>query len=292
MYMYTNNPYLPHMRMSTANLVIEQGWSIRKTARHVGVNPSTVSRWVQRAGRSNAPNIPTLSSRPHSHPNQLEEDVVNKIIEIRKRHNRCAEVVHKEMSNLGYSVSLSSVKRTLVRNNLIRQRSIYKRWHFEQERPKALIPGDLVQIDTIHLIPGKLYVYTLIDILSRWSQAMVVDRINTHKSLSFVCGSEKMFPADFRMIQSDHGSEFSTYFTENIKARLGSNHRHSRVRQPSDNGHVERFNRSLKEECLRGVPKTLRSYKKVIPEYIDYYNNERLHLSLELKTPNQVLRSY
>jgi len=60
----------------------------------------------------------------------------------------------------------ASVKRTLERQGLIRKRSPWKRWHFEQERPLALKPGDLVQIDTIHLIPGALYIYTLIDIFS------------------------------------------------------------------------------------------------------------------------------
>jgi hypothetical protein len=33
------------------------------------------------------------------------------------------------------------------------------------------------------------------------------------------------------------------------------------------------------------------AYKKVIPEYINYYNNERLHLALNLKTPNQCFQA-
>jgi len=94
------------------------------------------------------------------------------------------------------------------------------------------------------------------------------------------------------MLQSDHGSEFSNWFTENIRTQLGSNHRHSRVRKPSDNGHLERFNRTLQEECLKDIPKTLRAYRKAIPEYVHYYNNERLHLGINLKTPMQVVTSY
>ena len=236
--------------------------------------------------------IPTESSRPKHHPRELSGDIIDKIVEIRLKHNRCAEVVYQELLNQGIPISLSSVKRTLSRQGLIKKRSPWKRWHFEVERPLALNPGDLVQIDTIHLIPGKLYVYTLIDVLSRWAQALVTERINTRRSLSFVCSSERIFPFNFSMLQSDHGSEFSQWFTENIKAQLGSNHRHSRVRMPSDNGHLERFNRTLQDECLRDIPRTLKSYKKAIPEYIHYYNNERLHLGLKLKTPQQVLRSY
>ncbi len=163
---------------------------------------------------------------------------------------------------------------------------------FEQPRPLALNPGDLVQIDTAHFVPGRLYVYTIIDVFSRWTQARVSERINTHKSLLFTCYSQKQFPYPFKMPQSDHGSEFSTYFSENLKTRLGSNHRHSRVRKPSDNGHLERFNRTLQDECLRELPRTIKAYRRAIPEYINYYNNKRLHLGIKLKTPQQVLRSY
>lgn len=86
------------------------------------------------------------------------------------------------------------------------------------------------------------------------------------------------------MLQSDHGSEFSMWFTEHIK-KQGVAHRHSRVRKPSDNGHIERFNRTLQDECLRGLPRTIGAYKRALPEYIHYYNAERLHLGLNLKTP-------
>jgi transposase InsO family protein len=270
--------------MNAVNLVY-QGWGVRKVSRYMGVSPGAVSKWVKKDLSYGLRPIPTESSRPHHHPNELSQNIIDKIVEIRLKHNRCAEVVHQELLNQGLSVSLSSVKRTLDRQGLIRKRSPWKRWHFEIERPLALKPGDLVQIDTIHLIPGKLYIYTLIDVFSRWAQAKVSERINTHRSLSFVCNSEGEFPSSFSMIQSDHGSEFSTYFTENVKTRLGSNHRHSRVRKPSDNGHLERFNRTLQEECLKDIPKTLRAYRKAIPEYIHYYNNERLHLGLNLKTP-------
>ena len=293
MYMaYTNNPNLPRVRRQAVELV-RQGWSIRRAARHMGFHHTAVMKWMKKAEplRSGLA-IPTESSRPHHHPNELSEDIVDKIVRIRLKHNRCAEVVYQELLNQDVSVSLSSVKRTLERQGLIRERSPWKRWHFEIERPLALIPGDLVQIDTIHLIPGILYVYTLIDVLSRWTQARVSERINTHRSLRFVCDSEKIFPFSFSMLQSDHGSEFSSWFTENIKTKLGSNHRHSRVRKPSDNGHLERFNRTLQEECLKHIPKTLKAYKKAIPEYVHYYNNERLHLGINLKTPMQVVTSY
>jgi len=287
---YTTNPYMPRVRMQAVLLVRQKGWSIRQTARHLGFHHTAVMRWLKKASKITDGRmvIPTMSSRPYHHPNELSEEMVDKIIRFRLKHNRCAEVVHQEMLDAGYSISLSSIKRTLKRNYLIRKRSPWKRWHFTEERPLALKPGDLVQIDTLHVIPGILYVYTLLDVFSRWAYAKVSQRINTHSSLVFVKLAQREFPHSFEVLQSDHGSEFSTYFSENIKI----NHRHSRVRRPNDNGHLERFNRTLKEECLDEIPKTLKAYQKTIPEYLSYYNNERLHLGLNLKTPSQVVTSY
>ena len=286
---YTTNPHLPKVRQQTVNLIYE-GWTLRKAARYMGVSPGAVSKWMKKDCCYGLRPIPTESSRPHSSPRALKPEIVNAIVKLREEHHRCAEVVHQGLLNQGVSVSLSSVKRTLERQGLIKKRSPWKRWHFEEERPLALKPGDLVQIDTIHFIPGELYIYTLIDTFSRWAQALVSARINTHRSLLFVCSAQRKFPSSFQMLQSDHGPEFSTWFTEHIKARNIA-HRHSRVRQPSDNGHLERFNRTLQEECLKGLPMRFNTYKKVIPEYIHYYNTERLHLSLDLKTPIQCFQA-
>lgn len=291
MYMaYTTNPYLPRVRMKAVRLV-RKGWSKRRTARHIGVEHSTVIRWCKKAESWNRyiRAIPTESSRPHSHPRELKPEMVDIIIEQRKKRGRCAEVVHQELQDKGVVVSLSSVKRTLDRYGLTKKRSPWKRYHAPLERPYVALAGDLVEVDTIHIgphRPGRLYIYTLLDVYSRWAWADVVLRISTHHSLRFVRAAQSKAVFTFHTIQSDHGPEFSTYFTENIQIK-GPIHRHSRVRQPNDNAHLERFNRTIQEECLNRIPETLKAYQKEIPEYLHYYNNERLHLGLGLTTPSK-----
>lgn len=295
MYMsYTTNPHWPRLRAKAIDLRYDKNWSMRQIARHVGVYPSTVSRWFDKAHGFRPFVIPTESSRPHTHPLALSQDIVDEIVKLRLKHNRCAEVVHQELLNKNMVVSLSSVKRTLERQGLIRKRSPWKRWHFTDPRPLVALPGDLVQIDTVHIGPcdkDRLYVYTLLDVFSRWAFAKVSLKINTHLSLRFAKEAQSNVSFPFLTLQSDHGQEFSSWFTEHVQ-KLDISHRHSRVRQANDNGHLERFNRTIQEECLSKIPQTLRAYQKEIPEYLYYYNNERLHLALELKTPQQVLRSY
>lgn len=288
---YTKNPYLPRVRMQTARLVLAQGWTIRKAARYVGVEPSTVMRWVKKAELLNQSHtIPTLSSRPHHHPKTLDGELVSKIIEYRLKYRRCAEIIHRYMLRDGYDLSLASVKRTLKRNGMTKY-SKWKKWHRYPERPIASFPGELVELDTIvdGEIGDRLYIYTLLDVASRWADAKPVVRINTHQSVRFV--SEVKPPFRIKLIQSDHGSEFSRHFSRTINTN-GIEHRHTRVRQPTDNGHLERFNRTIQEECLNRIPRDLKIYQKEIAEYLKYYNEERMHMGINYQTPAEVLRSY
>jgi len=186
------------------------------------------------------------------------------------------------------------VKRILKRQKLLKERSPWARYHLSGERPKALAAGLLVETDSIHLMikTSRTYIFTLIDCYSRWAWAQATKRCNCLRALHFIRQAQIQAPFPFACIQSDHGSEFSYHFTEHLKVR-GIKHRHIRVRQPNDNAHIERFNRTIQDE-LKG---DIRLYKSNLPilnesikEYLKYYNEERLHLGLKLKTPIQVLR--
>jgi transposase InsO family protein len=291
MYMaYSKNPHLPRVRREAVKLV-RSGWTQSKVARRFGYLQGTISKWVKRASRDGRRVIPTRSSRPHAHPKALSEKVAAAIVAKREEHGRCAVVVHRELKMAGVSVSLSSVKRTLKRKGLIRGRNPWKRWHGTFARPTAEKPGDLVQIDTIH-IPFRrktiFYIYTAIDLFSRFAYAKVVWRINTHETLKFVKEAQRAAGFPFRVIQSDHGPEFSSWFTEQV-GLLAIAHRHSRVRQSNDNAHIERFNRSIQEEALDRVPKDFKAYQKAVKTYLRYYNGERMHMGIDFLTPMQKL---
>jgi len=96
--------------------------------------------------------------------------------------------------------------------------------------------------------------------------------------------AQKYFGFEFELVQTDNGHEFGQTF----QSKLLENNialRHSRVRKPNDNAHVERFNRTLQEECFKGKPIDEKYLNKKIQKYLRYYNNERLHLSLNCQSP-------
>jgi transposase InsO family protein len=289
---YTTNPNLPKVRRDAVHLVKCEKWSIRRVAKHLGWNPSTVSRWCRNPLATGWSLLPTKSSRPKTSPNALKKEIVEAIIKKRIGRRRCGQVIHQELAREGVTVSLPSVQRTLGRLGFLKKRSPWKRPHDATPRPEALYSGALVQIDTIHImLPNgeRLYIYTLIDLYSRFAYAEVAEKISAQASVDFVCRAKKVASFRFEMIQSDHGPEFSTWFTHGLRTRKIA-HRHSRVRQSNDNAHVERFNRTIQEECLDHTANTFKNFQIEIPKYLKYYNTERLHMGINYQTPQEVLQ--
>lgn len=286
--MYTINPHMPKLRMEAVRLVKYRGWSTRQVARHTGFNQSAIVKWCKKDPTGGWHRIPTRSSRPKSHAKQLKRKIIDRIVLLRKQHGRTSEVVHRQLQNEGLKVSLNSVRRTIDRAGLMKKRSPYKRFHPHVDRPYPLKPGDLIQMDTVHRMIDKkkrLYVFTLIDVYSRWVYAKAFERMSGRISIDFVTEAEQISSFQFDMLQSDHGPEFSSWFVEQMK----KSHRYTRIGKPNDNAHIERFNRTLQEECLDKLPNDVKMINCALKKYLRYYNQERLHMGINFKTPAQLL---
>lgn len=292
---YTKNPYLPKLRAQAVNLVRQGGWSMRRVARYIGVQPSSVSRWMRRSGWAEVREIPTRSSRPHHSPTAVSPRIVDRIVAIRTARKRCAQVVHAQLQREGIVVHLNTVKRTLHRQGLMKPQNQYKKRHQSGERPIAEKPGMLMETDTIHIYLNekrRMYIFTLIDVCSRWAYAKAIARLSARSASAFIQEARRCAPFPFQCMQSDHGPEFSPQFTRPLTAD-GIRHRHIRVRKPNDNAHVERFNRTIQEDMQREIHQyktNLPVLNREIERYLAYYNNQRLHMGINYQTPSEVLQ--
>jgi transposase InsO family protein len=281
---YTKNPHLPDVRRRAREL-LKQGWSTRKVARHLGYTQGAIVKWSHRG------TVDTVPSRPKKSPSALSEEMVARIIAKRLETKRCAEVVHLLLKKEGVLVSLSSVKRTVSRYCApLKRKSAWARTRKYPPRPDADHPGALVEMDTIHFFRAdgiKRYVYTALDVYSRTGYAMASNKANAVVTTRFFDRTRKYFSFDIETIQTDNGPEFGKWFTDHV-VRKGMRHRHNHPRSPNENGHLERFNRTIQEEmpkygfCFH-VPSD-------IPLFIDWYNTERPHLALQCKTPSEMLK--
>lgn len=289
---YSSNPYAAKARFEAAKLVVKQGLRASQVAKMYGVHRSTIGKWVKRFPRrlnQYGHFISTLSSAAKYHPNQLPEKIVNEVVNLRIKLHRCAPVIHAHLINQGVNISLSSVGRILKRQGLIRKKKQSTYLKSLHHRPPADSPGALVQMDTIHLVRGdgsRFYIYTLIDVYSRLAYAEYHLKLSQDIACLVIRNAQKYLRFNFSMIQTDHGPEFRSRFLF-LLSQLDIKLRHSRIRKPNDNAHIERFNRTIQEECFNGVLPKEKSIQADIRNYLEYYNKFRLHLSLKLLTPSQ-----
>ena len=181
------------------------------------------------------------------------------------------------------NISLSSVRRILKRHHRMVKLKYHRNRRYKSiPRPKILNPGDLVEIDTIHLFnpisKQKRYIYTVIDLYTRMAYARVYENLKPGHSIDTITEAEQYFGFKFKTVQSDNGLEFARYFETRLESR-GIKIRHTRLGRPNDNAHIERFNRTIQEECTGPYYLESESLKKLdnkILGYIDFYNYKRI----------------
>lgn len=318
---YSINPNLPKARAFAMQLLIREQLPLQTVANRCGVHRSTVWRWKRKWSVLNQhvqftnPNRPsrpvslanklaachwqiiTTTSQPHSSPSAVTDEIVKLILAVRQQLKRCAEVVwHHLTTVLGVIVSLSSVRRILRRHHCFDGARKKRVRPDNPRRPKPTSPGELVETDTIHHVDpdsGKrLYYYTVIDLYTRMTHVTMSTCLRQGLAAQAVLDAQTALGFKFAMVQSDNGPEYSHYF-EQVLQQNNITTRHTRLGRPNDNAHIERFNRTLQTECIgyywrRSVPLHRQQY--TLTAYIDFYNQKRVHLGIQLRTPAGMLQ--
>jgi transposase InsO family protein len=208
----------------------------------------------------------------------------------------------------GIVLSVATVGRILAhlkrRGLLVEPPRERLRPHARHARPSAVRkprglhptqPGDLVQIDTMQLrpLPGVVrYHFTAVDVVSRWNVLGGRARASAGTAQSFLAEVLERMPFPVRAIQVDGGSEFMAAFEAACQAR-GIPLYVLPPRSPKLNGHVERANRTHRQEfdeCYDGdldIP----VLQQALRAWEDEYNHRRPHQALGYQTPAAYMQS-
>lgn len=146
-----------------------------------------------------------------------------------------------------------------------------------------------VDITYIRLGGGFVYFVAIIDWYSKY---LLSYRLSNSLDVSFCKDALNDALEDYghpEIFNSDQGSQFTSHdFTKVLLDNDISISMDSKGRA-IDNRVIERFFRSLKYEDIYIYEyNTLKDLKKGINDYVNYYNNRRLHQSLAYNTPNDV----
>lgn len=298
--------------LSAWSTMRKQGATAEAAASVIGVSRATLYRWQERLERSGAKGLEEKSHRPkHVRQRCWGIDAIELIKDLRELYpcwgkEKLAILAARE----GIKLSVSTTGRIL---HYLKQRGLlatpaHKKWFYSKKRPKrpyatrkpkdyeVLIPGDLVQVDTLDIHPfPKVHLkhFTARDMVSRWDVLEVYPNATSSNAKRFLSTLIARMPFPVRAIQVDGGSEFMKEFEKacaDLKLRLFVLPPHS----PKLNGRVERAHRTHLDEFyavydLDYFPPVL---NRVLQEWERIYNRVRPHRSLDNLSPAEYIQTY
>ena len=96
---------------------------------------------------------------------------------------------------------------------------------------------------------------------------------------------------------TDNGGQFVSKGFKEFLSHSGLQHTRTAPNHPQSNGKIERFHKTLRNECLRRIesaallffPSGKKEAVKDMKEFVEYYNNVRLHSAIDYITPRDKL---
>lgn len=272
------------------------------------VSRATVYRWRKRFNPHDLRSLEPRSRRPHrTRWKQWSPADEQLVLRLRQAHPGMGKFrLHLLANSEGRYISPSTIGRmltSLMRRNLLpvsrRVRQIRRR----QARPHAIrrlpgtppptAPGDLIQLDTMHLRSSsgqQRRQFTAIDVVSRSAILGIRVQATAGTARAFLVDLLRSMPFPIRAIQVDGGSEFMGEFEEACQ-EAGIILYILPPRSPKLNGIVERLNGTCRREFwdyYRG-PWDLPSLQTALQEWNITYTTVRPHSSLGFLTPEQWL---
>jgi transposase InsO family protein len=272
--------------------LLEQGASISAVARLFGWSRQTLSKWWGRYQAQGVRGLTDQTTRPHRSPQCLSESVVQQILVLRRRERwgplRIA---------LHLGVGRSSVSRTLCRHGL--QYLLPPAPRLIQRYEKTA-PGELLQLDVKILVPPRRrlppeHQFAVLDGFSREAFRRIYPTATTRAATDFLLSALQYYRYPVQAALTDNALCFTMrhpYHAERVPlfaktcAELGIRQALIRPYRPQTNGKVERFFRTVQEECYERLRFRDSSHRALsLDHFVRYYNHDRPHLSLGGLTP-------
>jgi len=307
-------------RVKIINFYNRFGADATKEAYDVG--RSTVYSWKQKLNNSQGKleSLAPVSKAPHKRRKRtVDRRITDFIVEQRGAHPRlskdklavllakqCIEwdIPSPSSSTIGRCLNDLKLQGRLATNNSLSFYASTGRLHQKRRKPKLnkkrrngyqpQSPGDMLQIDTIvKFINGiKRYVITAIDYSGRFAFAYGYSSPSSSNAVDFLLKLQSVSPFTVARVHHDNGSEFYKHF---IKACEQNDiiQLWNYPKKPQHNGMVERLNRTIQDEFidwnLEELAYDLDNFNHQLMDWLIWYNTERPHYSLGLKSPMQHL---
>lgn len=270
-----------------------QYWSERATMTSkrilgwVGLAASTFGSWQ---GRYKVPNV---------HNGRIPRDFWlepwerERIVEFAQTHT----VGYRQMTYMMMDANVVAVSPTTVYRTLLAA-GLMQRWNNKPTLKgtgfvQPLAPHKHWHVDISYLnIRGTFYY--LCSILDGYSRYIVHWEIRESMKEAeveiIIQRAREKFPGVHPRIISDNGPQFIAKDFKSYIRFCGMTHVRTSPYYPQSNGKIERWHKTIKSEAIRPkIPLSLEEARRIVEEFVQHYNNDRLHSAIKYVTPRAML---
>ena len=254
-------------------VVLSRFWPRWKNALVI-VRPETVVRWHRQSFRHYWRSI----SAPGPGRPPISEETKILLIRMATENYWRARKIQAELSKLGIPVSVATISRYLPKKE--RDPTQQQRWMtFLRNHKDVIASMDFFVVPTVRF--RLLYVWFAID---HGRRRILHFNVTENPSARWVIQQlRETFPDEptHRFMIYDNDAIFSPAVTSAIKS-FEINPKRTAFRSPWQNGTAERVVGSVRRELLDHVVVLNEDHlRRLLREYVDYYNAERVHTSIE-----------
>ena len=268
----------------------EQGVSLTALSAEFEVAREVLGRWWARYQAGDLAALQPLSRCPRSSPTKLRAAIVRRILALRVRRYSAVRIGHL------LAIGHSTVQRVLEQhglNRLARPARPHGR-RYEKSRPGELLHLDLKFLPALRNARHD-FEFAAIDDFSREAVVRIQTEQTSAAAAAFLEHVVATLPYRVEAVLTDNAFAFTmrhayhadrlTRFQQVCQA-LAIRHYLVRPYTPQSNGKVERFFRTVDDECLYVQPLfTFGARSRAVDRFVWYYNHERPHQSLHGMTP-------
>jgi transposase InsO family protein len=257
----------------------------------IGIGTSKFHDWKQRFGKVNEHNAWV----PRDH--WLTEDEKERLCTFARQHplEGYRRLTFMMLDADVLACSPASVYRVLQRAGLLAGQTptpTKKGTGFVQ----PLQPHEHWHVDISYLnIAGTFYfLCSILDGCSRfivhWEIREKMEEIDVEIILQ---RAHEAYPGVTPRIITDNGPQFIAKDFKEFIRLAGMTHVKTSPYHPQSNGKLERWHKTLKGDCIRvKVPLSLDDARRIVADYVAYYNNVRLHSAIGYVTPRDRLAGH
>jgi transposase InsO family protein len=279
--------------------------SFSSLCQEYGISRKTGYKWLERFTEDGFGGLENQSRKPQSSPEKLDEEIICKLIRLKKDHLKWGpKKIHAlYLRHSSNKVSLSSVKRVLKKSGFVKERRRRRQNPVERINQNYEVngPNDLWTVD----FKGWWYAKDRekcepLTIRDEYSRFLLEVRILPSTRTEHVKEAFKRIFKIYglpKVIRSDNGSPFAS--GRGLRGltglsvwwiSLGINLHRIEPGKPSQNGSHERMHKDIKDQIQKEVKGNSTEIQKSLDIWRQEFNTVRPHEALDMKTPADVYR--